>query len=124
MLPAGFEAVAVAAFRAYIATRFPSNTSARFLGSTAATIVPPSATIRQAVADGTASDTDVARVGVWKLWRGRAYAAAMERFRTRLHPRGISVLANSVFWIQETADPDVLSTQWQSVHSKRVRVYG
>lgn len=76
-------------------------------------VMPPNASVRAAVAGGTGSPTQVALVGVWKQWRSRAYAEATEAFREGLHPRNISVFANTVFWIDETPDFAALSTQWE-----------
>ena len=97
--------LAVATLR-FVDDWFGSNATS-VLGVNASTIVPPNAAARAAVLSGSATPTEVARVGVWELWRSRAYAEAVEQFRTALHPLGVSVLANTVFWVPYAA------TQWQ-----------
>ena len=99
-LPSGFAPSAQASFRAYIDARFGASSQA-FLGVPAAQAAAPPASARSATAPSPL-------FGVWKLWRSRAYAEAVARFRAALHARNVSLLANTAFWalkwIQGCAD--------------------
>jgi hypothetical protein len=89
-LPTGFEAAAVAHFEGYISERFGQRTAPFF---DSLPIAPPTASLRN-------SSDQYARAlfNVWKVWREREYAEATERYRQRLHPLGVAVLANTDFW--------------------------
>lgn len=89
-MPAGFENVARAAFREYVTERFGAS-AREFIGVDAADAAPPNASQRDEAAPSPL-------FGVWKVWRARAYAAAVERFRAPLHVAGVSLLANTAWW--------------------------
>jgi hypothetical protein len=89
-LPSGFSIAAKRDFRQYVVARFGDAAKA-FLGVNASDVEPPSEVERNETAPSPL-------FGIWKLWRARAYAAAVERYRKALRPSSVSVLANTVFW--------------------------
>eukprot|EP01047_Picozoa_sp_COSAG01_P052141 COSAG01_NODE_5454_length_4255_cov_3.187199_3_plen_999_part_00 len=92
--PTGFETAAVTNFRTYINQRFGQRAGrSPFFGELA--IAPPNASQRSST---TNTDAERALFNVWKVWREREYAHAVERYRERLHPLGVAVLANTDFW--------------------------
>ena len=95
-LPTGFSAAARGQFRHYVQARFGSS-ARNFLGVNASMVEPPTASQRNE-----SSPSPI--FGVWKLARARAYGAAVEHFRGRLHEYGVSLLANTVFWPLRWAD--------------------
>ena len=89
-LPAGFEAVAVAGFKAFVGAWF-GGSAARYLGVNSTEAAPPAYADRNETAPSPL-------FGAWKIYRARAYARAAEVFRGRLHGMGVAVLGNTVFW--------------------------
>ena len=89
-LPAGFEAVARAEFKAFVGAWFGEDAE-RFLGVTSAAAEPPRFAERN-------KSVPTPLFGAWKVWRARAYTLAAEAFRDKLHGAGIAVLGNTVFW--------------------------
>ena len=89
----GFEAAAVAGFKADVAQRFGSEHK-KFFGSLE--IKPPTAAVRNS-----SGAAEQALFGAWKVWREREYGAAVEAFRARLHPLGVAVLANVDFFPED-----------------------